>query len=212
MHFDFYVEDQSGEKALEMLLPRMIGKSTFNIHSYKGIGHIPKGLKPKTDASKRILLDRLPKILSGLGKSYQGFPAAIIVVCDLDNRDKEQFLAELEQIKANCDPCPTTLFCLAIEEMEAWLLGDIPAIKKAYPHAKMNILNAYKNDSICGTWEVLADAIHKGGHTALKKEGWSSTGAAKSRWAENIAPHMDLQNNSSPSFNDFIERIKALNV
>ena len=66
-------------------------------------------------------------------------------------------------------------FCLAIEEGEAWLLGDIPAIKKAYPQARDAVLNGYGNDSICGTWELLADAVVRGGSTALDKEGMASS-------------------------------------
>ena len=48
---------------------------------------------------------------------------------------------------------------MAIEEGEAWLLGDIPAIQSVYPNAKNAVLNGYENDSICGTWEKLADAV-----------------------------------------------------
>lgn len=67
---------------------------------------------------------------------------------------------------------------------EAWLLGDIPAVKKAFPRAKDGLLHAYINDSICGTWEHLADTVFKGGRQALIKEGWQSIGREKSIWAE----------------------------
>ena len=63
MHFEILVEDISGGKALNILIPKIIGTSnTFKIHSYKGIGKIPKDLQGKTDPAKRILLDRLPKL------------------------------------------------------------------------------------------------------------------------------------------------------
>lgn len=45
-------------------------------------------------------------------------------------------------------------FCIAIEEMEAWLLGDEKAIEEAYPQAKMPLLRKYVHDSIVGTWEI----------------------------------------------------------
>ena len=62
MHFEILVEDQSGKKALEILVPKIIDNNhTFKIHAYKGIGRIPKNLGGNIDASKRILLDRLPK-------------------------------------------------------------------------------------------------------------------------------------------------------
>ena len=50
MHFEILVEDQSGKKALEIIVPKIVNDSdTFNIRSYKGIGHIPKNLSPKSD-------------------------------------------------------------------------------------------------------------------------------------------------------------------
>lgn len=56
------------------------------------------------------------------------------------------------------------------EEIEAWLLGDRHALLSAYPHAKMHVLNTYVQDSICGTWEVLADAVYPGGTSKLSRE------------------------------------------
>lgn len=46
MHIEILVEDSSGKKLLEALLPKLLGvhgeAHTWNMHSYKGIGHIPK--------------------------------------------------------------------------------------------------------------------------------------------------------------------------
>jgi len=62
MHFEILVEDQSGKKALDILIPKLIGDGhTFSVHPYKGIGRIPKNLGDNTDASKRILLTRMSK-------------------------------------------------------------------------------------------------------------------------------------------------------
>ena len=61
---------------------------------------------------------------------------AVIVVCDLDNKDFRSFLDELNAVADSCTEEPQVSFCLAIEEGEAWLLGDIPAITSAYPNAK----------------------------------------------------------------------------
>ncbi|MBA3755860.1 MAG: hypothetical protein H0X02_06375, partial [Nitrosomonas sp.] len=164
MHFEILVEDQSGKKALETLIPKIIGlEHTIKIHAYKGIGRIPKNLGSNADASKRILLDQLPKLLRGYGNTFSSYPdeysAAVIMICDLDDKCLAEFRKELYVILNACNPKPKTCFCIAIEEGEAWFLGDIPALKKAYPKAKDAVLNAYQNDSICGTWEKLADAV-----------------------------------------------------
>ena len=93
---------------------------------------------------------------------------------------------------------------------EAWFLGDISAIKAAYPNAKDNILNRYQNDSICGTWELLADAVFTGGSNALKEKGKVAVGREKSIWAKKIAPEMNVEQNASPSFCYFRDKIRAL--
>ena len=97
---------------------------------------------------------------------------------DLDLRDCSDYNMEMLSLLAKCRPAPDTLFRIAIEEMEAWLLGDQKAVIAAYPKAKTKILDGYKQDSICNTWELLADAIHRGGAKELKKQGWPAPGRA----------------------------------
>ena len=213
MHFEILVEDQSGKVMLAALMPRLLGTvDTFEVHSYKGIGRIPKGLKTGSDPSKRILLDQLPKLLAGYGKTFSSYgetyPAVVIVVCDLDDRDRRTFARELKLVAARASPCPKHAFCFAIEEGEAWFLGDAPAVRAAYPRARPAVLSAYVNDSICGTWEVLANAIYPGGAKTLSDLGWQSVGLEKSRWAANITPQMRLDGNRSPSFQAFVTTIQ----
>jgi len=215
MHFELLVEDLSGAKALNILVPKIIGdEHTFRFHLYKGIGRIPKNLNGKADPSKRILLDQLPRLLRGYGRAFANYPydypVAVILVCDLDNKCLKSFRQELCAILDACNPKPATRFCIAIEEGEAWFLGDIQAIKAAYPKAKVAILNSYENDAICGTWERLADAIFPGGAQSLSDKGWRAIGTEKAAWSEKIAPHMDVANNSSPSFCYFKSKLQEL--
>ncbi len=215
MHFEILAEDQSGKKALDILVPKIIGANhTFKVHPYKGIGRIPGNLVASGDPSRRILLDRLPRLLSGYGNTFAKYPAdspaAVILVCDLDDKCLKAFREELLDILNQCNPKPETRFCIAIEEGEAWFLGDIPALKTAYPKAKDSALNSYDNDSICGTWEKLADAVYSGGSSKLSNKGWQTVGKEKSEWAEKIAPHMNVEQNASPSFNYFRSKLLAL--
>jgi hypothetical protein len=215
MHFEILVEDQSGKKALEILVPKIIDpKHTFKVIAYKGIGHIPKNLKSHINVSKRILLDQLLRLLRGYGNTFAGYPedypAAVILVCDLDNQCLKFFRKELNDNLNRCHPQPQTRFCIAIEEGEAWFLGDIPAIKEAYPRAKEAVLGEYVNDSICGTWEKLADAVYEGGATLLSEKGWQAVGAQKAEWASKIAPQMNVTKNASKSFNYFRTKLLEL--
>ena len=216
MYFEILVEDKSGSIALDCIMEKILGANgsdhSWRIIGYKGIGRIPKNLRGVTDRSKRILLDQLPRLLRGYGLSLDkiGLPAAVVVVVDLDDRDCMTFKQELLDVLNACDPRPRTLFRIAIEESEAWLLGDRDAVKAAYPGAKDSVLNGYVQDSICGTWEVLADAVHPGGSARLRESGYPATGAAKCVWAANIAPHLDVDGNRSRSFQVFRDGVKAL--
>ena len=215
MHFEVLVEDQSGKKALDILIPKIIGdQHSFMVHAYKGIGRIPRNLKSSTDASKRILFDQLPRLLRGYGKRDADYPpdypTAVLVVCDLDKKCLKELRQELFTVLNACNPKPETRFCIAIEEGEAWLLGDLAAVKAAYPRAKDNVLDSYENDAICDTWELLADAVSQGGANGLKNKGWAAVGREKSIWAERIAPHMNVANNTSPSFCYFQKKIREL--
>lgn len=212
MHIEILVEDASGEKLLNAVLPKLLGEEgnphTWRVHSYKGIGRIPKNLKPGTDASKRILLDRLPSALRGYGKT-PGIDA-VVVVLDSDHRNCVDFLAELKALVAESQPAPKTMFRLAIEEVEAWYLGDQQALQAAYPRAKGDVLDRYVQDSVCDTWELLADAIYPGGSAAIKKAGWPLPGQIKCEWAEKIGPLLEPDHNVSPSFGKLRDGLRHL--
>ena len=215
MHFEILVEDQSGKRMLDILIPKIIGdQHTFRVIDYRGIGRIPRNLTSSTNARNRLLLDQLPKLLRGYGNTFANYPAnypaAVILVCDLDDRCLKAFREELFIVLNACNPKPETRFCIAIEQGEAWLLGDIPAIKVAYPNARNNVLNRYENDSICGTWELLADAVSQGGSRTLRRKGGQAVGIEKSAWAERITPHMNVDINKSSSFCYFRQKIREL--
>jgi hypothetical protein len=96
MHIEILVEDSSGETLLEVVLPKLLGEygnpHTWSMHSYKGIGRIPRNLKGSADPAKRILLDQLPRLLQGYGRT-PGIDA-VVVVLDTDRRSCVDFLNE----------------------------------------------------------------------------------------------------------------------
>ncbi|MFO1434586.1 MAG: DUF4276 family protein [Candidatus Competibacteraceae bacterium] len=213
MHLEVLVEDASGKILLdEHLLPKILGAQgenhTWRVIPYKGVGRLPKNLQTSGDPAKRILLEQLPRLLRGYGRT-PGIDAVVVVV-DNDKRDCVQFLSELTGLLASCDPAPNTLFRLAIEEVEAWYFGDRDALLAAYPQAKVRVLDEYVQDSLCDTWEKLADAIHPGGRSIIKKIGWPESGEVKCRWAEQIGPKMAIERNCSPSFRKFYDGLLRL--
>ena len=212
MHIEILVEDSSGKALLDYLVPKVLGAygdpHTWRLHPYKGIGRIPQGLATKADPEKRMLLDQLPKLLSG----YRKTPGidAVVVVLDTDERNCATFLDELRVVANHCRMAERTMFRLAIEEMEAWYFGDRDALLEAYPRAQKQVLDTYTQDSVCGTWEKLADAISPGGAAAIKKDGWAVAGKAKHDWARGIGPHMDVERNISPSFGKLRDGLRRL--
>ena len=68
MHIEVLVEDSSGAKLVEALLPKVVGPQgephTWRVHSYKGVGRLPIGLSANADPAKRALLNQLPRLLS----------------------------------------------------------------------------------------------------------------------------------------------------
>ena len=212
MHIEILVEDSSGKRLLERLVPQFIGplgeSHTWRLYAYKGVGRVPPNLNPAADPAKRILLDQLPRLLRGYGKT-PGVDAVVIVL-DSDRRNCVDFLRELTQMAQACDAGVKTLFRLAIEETEAWYFGDRDALLAAYPRADKQALARYVQDSICGTWEMLADCVHPGGSEAIKKAGWPLPGQIKHEWAEKIGPFMVPARNGSPSFGRLRDGLRRL--
>jgi hypothetical protein len=213
MHFRILTEDASSKKTLDHILPKIVVDGhSFAVLSWKGIGRLPADLRTAPDPRKRTLLDKLPGLLRAAGKEFQSCDAVVLIVLDLDDRNAEAFLRELDAVLDSCEPRPVTFFCLAIEEGEAWLLGDRAAVETAYPKAKKAVLDSYLQDAICGTWEILADAVHPGGSAGLSKDkvAYSVIGKAKCEWSDRIAPYILPSRNRSPSFQNFVAQILAL--
>lgn len=213
MHFEILVEDRSGKMLIDKLMEKLINGCssgiTYRTIAYSGIGKLPKNLDKASDPSKRVLLNKLPQLLRGYGKSLTD-DSALIIVVDCDKRNCADFKQELiNALNSSCILQPKTAFCIAIEEMEAWLLGDMEALLKAYPSARKNVLEAYVQDSQNGTWEQLADAIYSQKAHGLKKRGYPDIGVVKCEWADRISSYMRIDNNISPSFRYFIRKINT---
>jgi hypothetical protein len=154
------------------------------------------------------LLDKLPAMLGGYAKT--GTIDAVIVVLDTDDRDCAAFLAELRELAVARGATGKTMFRLAIEETEAWYFGDPKALTAAYPGAKKATVRRYRQDSVCSTWEVLADAIHPGSSAAIRRASWPLPGQLKHEWANRIGPLMNPDANRSPSFGKLRDGLRRL--
>lgn len=212
MHIEVLVEDSSGAALMTHLMPKLLGDAaqdhTWRIKGYKGIGHIPRNMTSQSDAAKKTLLDNLPRILEGYGRT-PGYDAVLVLV-DTDDRNVAHFRRDLRAVLTQCQHAPRTVFGLATEEIEAWYFGDRTALLEAFPNADKKVLQKYQQDAICGTWEMLADALVKGGSAGLKKQGFHKAGEFKHECANRIGPLMDVTRNQSPSFENTRQSFEGL--
>lgn len=215
-YIKIFVEDESGSILVEEIMKKYIHDKEnieYSILGFKGIGKIPKKLNKKSEIKTNRLLTDLPQYLIGMDKYLSNMQGrkAIFVLLDADDEDckalKQQLVAMVEKLNLEIE----VFFCIAVEEMEAWLLGDKKAVLAAYPGAKRQILQKYQQDGIVGTWECLADIVYKGGVNKLKKDksNYYEIGKFKCECAKKIGQFMDINNNESPSYNYFIKKLDS---
>lgn len=196
-HLEFLVEEPSMEAALLALVPSICPELTFDIHVYKG---------------KDVLLARLPSVLCGY-RSWLPADHRIVVVVDRDRDDClvlkrtiEKMVRKAGLVAKGAQPDYQVITRIAVEELEAWFLGDVDAIAAAYPRVPKSLgsRRGFRQvDQIAGgTWEAL--------QRVLQAEGYFPQGLPKIQVAREISAHMDPTRNRSPSFRAFRQGLLEL--
>lgn len=186
------VEEPSAEEALKTLLPRIVPGVAFRIVPFNGKGD---------------LLRKLPVRLRDYTYYWAETGLRIVVLLDRDDDDCTELKRRLVEIAHSVGlPGEATLFRIVIEELEAWFLGDVPALNAAYPRVPLSLESQIKfrdPESVPGgAWEGLEHV--------LQKHGYHDKGLRKVRAASDIAPHMDIENNRSKSFQVFRDGLRRL--
>jgi len=216
VYFEILVEDASGKMLLEQIVPKILGPkgkpNPYRIVNIQELKYRVMATLPRKEAQTlpwdAILTQTLAIQLRAYAKGLPRKNGVVVVVVDLDARQPELFRKKLEDVFDTNAPNIEGGIRLAVEEIEAWILGDLPAVRRAYPLVKEYILMSYEQESACGTWEVLADALFHGGAERLTEIGYPLIGREKCRWAENIGQYMDVNTNRSPSFQAFRDLLR----
>jgi hypothetical protein len=198
-HVEVLVEEPSMEAALRLLLPRLLGGTSFEVYPYQ---------------CNDDLLKRLPHRLQGYS-TWLPADWRITVVVDRDNDDCRKLKRRLEKMGQGAGLTTRTaadgkayqvVNRLAIEELEAWYFGDWSAVRTAYPRVSSGIPGRalYRNpDSIRGgTWERF--------ERILQQAGYFIGGLRKIEAARAIAAHWDPDGNTSPSFKCFRDVVREM--
>jgi hypothetical protein len=188
-HVEVIVEEPSMEAVLRIILPAMLGATTFRVYPHQ---------------CKDEMLQRLPQRLSGY-KNWLPPDWRILVLVDRDDDDCQELKSRLERV-ANAAGIVTKSISqgrpfavinrLVVEELEAWYFGNWDAVKAAYPRVPSGIPQQAKYrdpDAIRGgTWEAF--------ERVLQRAGYFRHGLRQLETARSIAAYMKPERNSSHSF------------
>lgn len=198
-HFEILVEDRSTEAFLHAVLSRLLGHDgrTFGIHTFSG---------------KHDLLKKMEGRLRGY-KHWPSNDLRIIVLLDCDKDDCMRLKAQMERAalrvglptaSSAADGAWRVANRIAVEELEAWYFGNWRAVCSAFPRVPANTCKRqkYRNpDKISGgTWEAFEHI--------MKRSGYFKSGLNKIEAAQKIGGHIVPEENSSPSFQVFIDALR----
>ncbi len=185
---------------MTLLVPKIRPGLGFQVHSFDGVDD---------------MLNKLPSRLQGYS-DWLPEDWRIVVVRDQDREDCRELKREIETIvrragltlkrtgKAAADY--QVVIRIAVEELEAWLFGDVAALAKTYPGISPTLVNrkGYRDpDAIKGgTWEAL--------ERELQRAGYFLGGLPKIQVAREVSANMDPDVNVSRSFAAFRDALRQM--
>lgn len=202
MRIHILVEGPSETALLRNWLLRFQPNHHHVIIEHQGRGRLSDNFDLVPNPKHRGLLDQLPAKLRAYGNTLDPATDRVLVLLDLDTSDCRELKARLIQLLAATTPAPMVMFRFAVEEVEAFYLGDKRAIRKSFSTIRRASYDGYVQDSICGTWETFQAVIAA---PYIDKVGW----------AERIGMHLGIETdgknaNRSPSFREFCRALRFL--
>lgn len=178
MKIVFLLEEPSMKEVLNVLLPQILPHDVlFQLVPHQG----------KSDLRKSI-----PNKLRNWNEPNVKF----VVLQDQDLSD----CRELKQaLKTLCDENRIGVqVCIACKELEAWYLGDLSAVERAYDINLNKARTKFKiPDAVDSPKERLYELLRGKGHSQISG-------------ARRIAAHMNVSGNISESFNFFVSKVRKM--
>ena len=180
MKLIFLLEEPSMKYLLDELLPCILPPGI----AFQTIPH-----QGKHDLEKSI-----PRKLRGWKEPED---IRFVILHDQDMKDCAVLKQELLQLCAVTDrPCLVRIAC---QELEAWYFGDIDALCSAYGRPKLKSVIEKKRFRIPDAIPDPKKELHK-----LIPEHQQISGAKR------VAPHMDIERNTSASFQQFVHGVRRM--
>ena len=199
MTIHMLVEGTSERVLFERWSRRLLQGWEVKLHPHQGKGRLPRDLDARPDLKRRGLLDQLPAKLRGFANSMDVKTDQVVILVDADGDDPTTLLGAITDAVVQVAPDLPVTVRLAVEETEAFYLGDLGALRKAFPGADLRRARSYEPDAVCGTWELFAQIV-------------GDPGANKVGWAEAMGPFLTTKVGvtRSPSFKALIKGLVAL--
>jgi hypothetical protein len=192
MHLEVLVEEPSAEAALDDLLRRIAPECSVKIHAHAG---------------KHDLLGQLPAKIRAYSHILKVQPDwRVILLVDEDRQDCRKLKKRVTDLGRSVGMRQNLLTRIAVEELEAWFLGDVGALIAAFPGVPPSLAErrGFRDpDGVAGgTWEAL--------ERVLQQAGYFHGGLRKIEAARAIAKRMNVEENQSRSFRVFRDGIRRL--
>ena len=188
------------EVVLRSILPELLGGAiSFEVYSFQG---------------KPDLLGKLSQRLRGyrawLPETYR-----IVVMVDRDDDDCKDLKDRLERVAADAGLVSRSsaqsgdwqlVNRIVVEELEAWFLGDIEALRTAFPQIPKTLgqRKQFRDpDAVPGGTRQALERV-------LQRSGYFKSGLRKIELARQVSPLLAPEKNRSRSFQVFCEAINEL--
>jgi hypothetical protein len=204
MQLEILVEEPSMEAALSHLLPRVLRgwdeEAPIMVRTFNG---------------KPDLLRKLPSRMRGYASYADQVDLRVLVLVDRDADDCHELKERLQSVAQGArlrtksgSGGEVFRVCnrIAVEELEAWYLGDANALVAAYPRVPAGFARraTYRHpDAVTGG---TSEALHR----LLRQHGYFRGGLPKVALAHRVAPRMNVETNKSPSFCSFRDGLREL--
>lgn len=183
IRLEFLLEEPSMANVLKVILPKILPPGYRLNENYFLRPH-----RGKSDLQKSI-----PNKIRTFSNFHE--PVKIVILHDQDTNDCKKLKRQLMRLCEESGNCPV-LIRIICRELESWFLGDMDAMESAYPGFKAHKYKnkaKFRNPDKCQAFEEL---------TAILPEFQKGSGS------RSIAPHLNFQQNASPSFQTFISGLK----